>query len=77
MVSQVLGPFFDGNVIGNSYVEVINMEIFTLLVILFPHQFQDGQFQRLRWAHNCAPAHQRIIVRHRVNHVFQTSVVVF
>lgn len=75
--SQVLGTFvLDGNVILKSNLEVMNIEIVILLVILFPHQFQDVQFQRLWWAQRSVPAHQIIIVRHRVNHVFQNRVVI-
>ena len=38
---QVPWPFFfDGNVAGNSYLEIVNMEILPLLVMLLPHQFQ-------------------------------------
>ena len=51
------------------------MEIFPLLV-LFPYQFEDGQFQRLCWTIDGAPTHQRIIVRNTVNHVFQNRVIV-
>ena len=43
---QVPGPFlFDGNMTGNSYLEMVNMEILPLLVMLLPHQFQYDQFQ--------------------------------
>ena len=70
--SQVLEPFFfDGNVTGNSYLKVINMEIFPLLV-LFPHQFQGGQFQRLMGTGWCTRATE---LRRTVNCVFQSSIV--
>lgn len=51
------------------------MAIFFLLVLLFSHQFQDGQFQKMCWAQDGAPVHQIIIDRLRVNNVFQNRLV--
>ena len=51
------------------------MVIFFLLVLLFLHQFQDGQFQRMWWAQDGAPVHQIIIDRYKVNNVFQNRLV--
>ena len=73
---QVLMSFFsDTNVTEYLYLEIINMEILPFSVLFFSHHFQDGEFQRLYWAQDSALTYQRIIVRHKVNHILQNRVV--
>ena len=47
----VLGPFFfDGNVNGAKYLEMLNEEVFPILIAAFGHQFANGSFSRMWWA---------------------------
>ena len=73
---SVLGPFFfDGNVDGNAYLNMLNENIIPQMIENFNHQFQDGHFLRLWWAQDGAPAHQLIAVRNRLLEVFERRVI--
>ena len=57
----VLGPFFfDGNVTGAKYLELLNNEVFPELVSAFGNQFDNGHFTRLWWAQDGAPPHTAV-----------------
>ena len=45
---DMLGPFFfDGNVNGQTYLNLLNDKAIPLITVLFPNQFHESQFQRL------------------------------
>ena len=70
---SILGPFFfEGNVNGNAYLNMLNDSIPQLML---NNQSRNGHFQRLWWAQDGAPAHQLIAVRNRLLDIFQRRVV--
>ena len=61
---HVLGPFFfDGNVNGQNYLEMLSEQVFPELINAFGDQFRDGHILRLCWAQDGAPAHKTVPVR--------------
>ena len=45
---EMLGPFFfDGNVNGQSYLNLLNVEVIPSMTVLFQDQFHENRFQRL------------------------------
>ena len=45
---DILGPFFsDGNVNGQSYLNLFNKKVIPLMRVLFQNQFHENRFQRL------------------------------
>ena len=73
---SVLGPFFfDGNVDGNAYLNMLNESNISQKIENFNRQFQDGHFLRLWWAQDGAPAHQLIAVHNRLLEVFERRVI--
>ena len=68
---DMLGPFFfDGNVIGQSYLNFLNDEVIPLMTGLFQNQFHENRFQRLWWAQDGAPCHGLLAVVARLNRLF-------
>ena len=60
----LIGPcFFDGNLNGERYMYLPQLQEHF-------EQQEGGVLQRLRWAHDGAPPHRRIIVRNRLRHLF-------
>lgn len=73
---SILGPFFfNRNVDGDAYLDMLNENIIPQLIEIFNHQFQDGHFLRLWWAQDGAPAHQLIAVRNRLLETFERRVI--
>ena len=66
--------FFDGNLNGEWYLEMIDNKIVLQLQERFEQQ-EGGVFRRLWWAHDGAPPHRRIIVRNRLRHPFNMRVI--
>ena len=57
----VLGPhFFEGNVTGDKYLQMLNEEAFPELINAFGRQFQNGRFRHLWWAQDGAPPHTAV-----------------
>ena len=70
------GPFFfEGNVNGENYLQMLNGEVFPQLVEVFDDQFDNGTFQRLRWAQNGMPGHRAREVRNWLLEFFQHRVI--
>ena len=54
-----IGPlFFDGNVNGANYLQMLNEYVLPYLFQRFGNQIQDCLFQRLWWAQDGAPGHR-------------------
>ena len=67
----ILGPyFFDGNVNGMAYLQLLNKFAFPQLVVHFGNQHWEDMFRGFWWAQDGAPAHRLIEVRDRLNRVF-------
>ena len=65
---DMLGPFyFDGNVNGQNYLNLLNDKATPLMTVLFQNEFHENRFQRLWWAHDEAPCHGLLVVRGRLN----------
>ena len=62
--------FFDGNGNGQSYLNLLNDEVITLMTVLFQNQFHQNRFQLLWWAQDGAPCHALLAVRARLNQIF-------
>lgn len=72
---QVLGPFFfERNVNGRNYLNMINDQLVPQLQQHFDRQL-DGVFRFLWWAHDGAPAHRLIAVRDRLRELFGNRVI--
>ena len=72
----VLGPFFFvNNVTGASYLQLLNDEVFPQLLANFANQFGDGQFSRLWWAQDGAPAHNSVVVSEWMHEFFGEKVI--
>lgn len=72
----VLGPFLiDGNLNGNRYLRLLNDDIIPVLEVQFAQQLDNGNFQRLWWAQDGAPAHRLIAVRNLILRKFQNRVI--
>ena len=60
----ILGPyFFDGNVNGMAYLQLLNEFAFPQLVVHFGNQHWEDMFWGLWWAQDGAPAHRLIEVK--------------
>ena len=60
----ILGPyFFDGNVNGMAYLQLLNKFAFPQLIVHFGNQHWEDMFRGLCWAQDGAPAHRLIEVR--------------
>ena len=59
---ELIGPFFfEGNVNGEAYLQMLNNQIVPGLAERYVLQ-ANGTFLRVWWAQNGAPAHRRIMV---------------
>ena len=73
----ILGPyFFDGNVNGMTYLQLLNEFAFPQLVVHFGNQHWEDMFRGLWWAQDGAPAHRLIEVWDRLNRVFGNNRVI-
>ena len=52
---------------------MLNIDIVLNLVILFPEQFQNGQFEKIWWAQDGAPAYGGVAVTERICKYFTTG----
>ena len=67
----ILGPyFFERNVNGIAYLQMLLENVFPILVVHFRNQVENGLFRDLYWAQDGAPAHRLVEVRDRLNEVF-------
>jgi hypothetical protein len=67
----ILGPyFFEGNVDGVAYLQILHEYDLPLLAVHFRDHFENGLFRDLWWAQDGTPAHQLLEVRDRLNGVF-------
>ena len=66
--------FFDGNVNGQSYINLLNDKIIRLMAVLFQNQFHENRFQRLRGVQDGAPYIGLLAVRAIVNQLFGEKV---
>ena len=67
----ILGPyFFEGNVDGVAYLQMLHEYVLQLLAVHFRDHFENGLFRDLWWAQDGAPAHRLLEVRDRLNGVF-------
>ena len=63
----ILGSyFFDGNVNGMAYIQLLNEFAFPQLVVHFGNQHWEDMFRGLWWVQDGAPAHRLIEVRDRL-----------
>ena len=52
----VLEPFFfDANINGMMYFELLNEQVLSVMLNTFNNQFLNGRFQRLWWAQGVSP----------------------
>ena len=75
---QILGPhFFDGNVNGDNYLNMINDVVVPEMMELFDYNIVDENlFPEKRWFQDGAPAHGTIIVRNRLAELFAANHVI-
>ena len=72
----VLGPyFFDGNVTGETYLRMLNEEMFPDLVNAFIRQFNNNRFRYLWWAQDGAPPHTTVLVSTWMTEFFGDKVI--
>ena len=72
---QIIGPFFfERNVNGHMYLQMINHDVVPQLEALFGRKV-GGVFRRLWWFQDGAPAHRLVAVRDRLREVFGNRVV--
>jgi len=72
---QVIGPFFfERNVNGNMYLQMINNDVLPQLEQHFERQIH-GVFRHLWWIQDEAPAHRLIAVRDRLRELFAERVI--
>ena len=73
---NVIGPFFfDRNVNGQTYLEMLNELVFPELINAFGDQFRDGHFSRLWWAQDGAPAHTTVAVSEWMTEFFRHKII--
>ena len=66
----MFGPFFfEGNLNGIAYLNMINDFVVPEMQQVFPRQ-QNGVFHLAWWAQDGAPAHRLLAVRHRLAELF-------
>ena len=72
----VLGPFFfDANINGRMYLEMLNEQVLPALMNTFVNQFRNGRFQRLWWAQDGAPPHRTVAVSEFLTEFFGAHVI--
>ena len=62
--------FFEGNVDGQSYLNILNDEAIPLMTVLFQNQFHENRFQCLWWAQDGAPCRGLLAMRGTLNQLF-------
>ena len=73
---SLTGPFFfEGNVNGENYLQVLNEEVVPQLVEMFGNRFENGTFQRLWWAQDGTPGNRAREVRNWLLEFFQHKVI--
>ena len=50
--------FFDANINGMMYLELLNEQVLPVLLNTFNIQFLNGRFQRLWWSQGVSPPHR-------------------
>ena len=74
---DIVGPFFfNGNIDGESYLQMINQQVVPALQRM--RRFgpnRDGRYYRLWWVQDGAPPHRRRIVTERLRELFGERVV--
>ena len=72
----LIGPFFfEGNVTGAKYLQLLNEKVLPELFNLFPNQFDNGHFTRLWWAQDGAPAHRTVEISEFLTEFFQNRII--
>ena len=72
---QIIGPFFfERNVTGQMYLQMINNDVVPQLQQYFQRQIR-GTFRNLWWVQDGAPAHRLITVRDRLRELFGNRVI--
>ena len=72
---SLIGPFFfNGNLDGERYLQLINEDIVPELDQHFVRQ-RDGSFERVWWVQDGAPPHRRLVVRERLHELFNNRVI--
>jgi hypothetical protein len=72
---QIIGPFFfERNVTGQIYLQMINNDVVPQLQQHFQRQI-EGVFRNLWWVQDGAPAHRLIAVRDRLRELFGHRVI--
>ena len=72
----VLGPFFLNNsVTGDKYLVMLREEVFPELAAAFNHQLNNGNFSRLWWAQDGAPAHTSVDVSTWMTQIFRHKII--
>lgn len=67
----MFGPFFfNRNVNGKSYLNLLNVEIIPLMKTLFQNQFYENRFQRFWWIQVEILCHGLLEVRFKLNEYF-------
>ena len=73
--SVIIGPiFFEGNVNGVAYLQMINEEVVPRMQNFF-QQHRDGHFRYLLWTQDGEPAHRLITVQARLQELFHDHVI--
>ncbi len=71
----VVGPFFwNGNLDGLDYLNMINQHIVPILVAKYGMR-QNGRIPTVTWVQDGAPAHRRVEVRDRLQALFGNRVI--
>lgn len=72
---SLVGPyFFEGNINGRAYLDMLNNFIVPEMEQIFPRQ-RRGAFRRAWWAQDGAPAHRLIAVRNRLTELFGNRII--
>ena len=72
---SLLGPFFfQGNLNGQDYLNLINESVVPAMEQIFPRQ-RRGAFRRVWWAQDGAPPHRLVAVRQRLAELFGNRVI--
>ena len=72
---ELIGPFFfDGNVNGEAYLQMLNDQIVRALAEHYVLQ-ANGTFLRVWWAQDGTPAHRRIVVMERLQQLFLDRII--
>ena len=73
---SLIGPFFfERNVTGLTYLEILKEKVFPAVLGTFPRHFVNGSFQRLWWAQDGAPAHRTAEVREWLTEFFSQRII--